>query len=47
MTRRELDPAKCGTAAQARAHRRNGEKPCQACRLAANRYAQENRRKQR
>lgn len=32
-----LDPARCGTPAQAKAHARRGEPPCTECRLAANR----------
>ena len=32
-----LDWARCGTEAQAAAHRRRGEKPCPACRAAETR----------
>jgi hypothetical protein len=43
----ELDWAKCGTASQARAHYRRGEKPCHACQEAARAYRREIRRKHR
>jgi hypothetical protein len=32
-----LDPAECGTEINYRKHRRDGEKPCRACRDEANR----------
>jgi hypothetical protein len=38
-----LDFAKCGTAAQARAHERRGEKPCAACLTAKRRYDSDQR----
>ncbi len=41
----ELDPARCGTNAQARAHYRRGQKPCNACAQAAARYTQDRLRK--
>jgi len=45
MTMRDLDPAKCGTPSQARAHYRHGEKPCAACLQASNRAQQDQRKK--
>lgn len=42
-----LDPLKCGTSAQYKAHHRRGETPCEACKRANNLDYQERRRRRR